>query len=171
MTNLLKDFPMRAHGIKQNGRIVALNAYDYDTKPKLYHVCNNFIFGYTEDVMLYFGADHVSDEPVIEFLKENYPETPFTAEIYWFTEFLKKVGHKLEYTLQDYERALAAHCILVDARQLGWYWYKYRRFFEFQIMNLSYRNKSDLGFVEWLNLYNSYQHGKNSACCLEVIQR
>ena len=166
MTNLLKVFPITASGLQQTGRIIALNAYDYNTKPKLYHVCNNFIFGHTEDVLLYFGAAHISmNPPGMEFLKKDYPETPFTAEIYWFTEFLKRVGHTLECTLEDYEQALATHCILVDPRLLGWYWHKYKRFFEFQLMNMSYRDKSDLGFVEWFNLYSHYTHDKKSNCC------
>ncbi|MDP3645521.1 MAG: WavE lipopolysaccharide synthesis family protein [bacterium] len=167
LSNLLKDFPLPAIDSKQSGRLIALGAYDYATKPKLYHVYDNLIFGYTEDVLLYFGADFVSDKPVIEFLKSRYPDSPFTAEIYFFTEFLKKVGHTLAYTPEDYGRSLATHCILLDPRSLGWYWYKYFRFTQDQNMSVTYRNRTHLGFVEWLNLYNSYQQDKGSKnCCL-----
>ena len=166
LSNLLKDFPLPTVGIKQRGRLIALGAYDYDTKPKLYHVYDNLIFGYTEDVMLYFGADFISDTPpVIDSLKERYPDSPFTAEVYFFTEFLKKTGHILKNTPEDHLRSLAAHAILIDPRSLGWYWYKYFRFMQDQNMSQTYENKSHLGFVEWLNLFNSYQKDGDAPCC------
>jgi len=165
LSSLLKDFPLTVAAGKQKGRLVALGAYDPATKPKPYHVYDNLIFGYTEDVLLYFGADFISDKPEIDFLKERYPDCPFTVEIYFFTEFLKKVGHHLTYTSDDYLRALAAHTILVDPRSLGWYWYKYWRFTRDQNMNVTYRNRIHIGFVEWLNLYSSQRRGEGSKCC------
>ncbi len=157
MSNLLKDFPLEVSGFRQRGRLIGIGAYNYDTKPKPYHFFDNLIFGYTEDVMSYFGADFISDNPEIEFLKDRYPDCPFTAEISLFTEFLKKIGYKIGYTPEDYLKSLARHCILVDARSLGWYWLKYRRFIEYQNLGLNYRNKSHFSFVEWLNLYNHYK--------------
>ena len=165
LSNLLKDFPLTIATSKQKGRLVALGAYDPATKPKPYHVYDNLIFGYTEDVLLYFSADFIPDKPEIDFLKDRYPDCPFTVEIYFFTEFLKKVGHRLAYTPDDYLRALAAHTILVDPRSLGWYWYKYWRFTRDQNMNVTYRNRIHIGFVEWLNLYTSHQRGTGSNCC------
>src|SRR3989344_2232784 len=161
LSNLLKDFPFTISNSKQKGRLVALGAYDPATKPKPYHVYDNLIFGYTEDVLLYFGADFISDKPEIDFLKDRYPDCPFTVEIYFFTEFLKKVGHRLAYTPDDYLRSLAAHAILVDPRSLGWYWYKYWRFTRDQNMNVTYRNRIHIGFVEWLNLYTAYRDSEN----------
>jgi len=171
LSNLLKDFPLSIPRSKQKGRLIALGAYDPATKSKLYHVYDNLIFGLTEDVLLYFGADFISDKPEIEFLKARYPDCPFTVEIYFFTEFLKKVGHELKYTPEDSLRAFATHCILVDPRSLGWYWYKYFRFTRDQNMSVTYRNRVHIGFVEWLNLYNSYQQDKDLNCCLGAVHK
>ena len=165
LTNLVKNFPLTITASKQKGRVVALGAYDYASKPKLYHPYDNLIFGYTEDVLLYFDAPFVSDRPVIEFLLERYPESPFNAEIHFFTEFLKKVGHTLKNTPEDYEQSLATHTILVDPRSLGWYWYKYFRYTQDQNMSVTYRNRVHLGFVEWLNIYTTYRDSENPNCC------
>src|SRR3989344_8317331 len=165
LTNLLKNFPLTITASKQKGRVVALGAYDYASKPKLYHPYDNLIFGYTEDVLLYFDAPFVSDRPVIEFLLERYPESPFNAEIHFFTEFLKNVGHTLKNTPEDYERSLATHTILVDPRFLGWYWYKYFRYTQDQNMSVTYRKRVHLGFVEWLNIYTAYRDSENPNCC------
>lgn len=157
LSNLLRNFPITASGSKQKGRLIGIGAYNYNTRPKLYHLYDNFIFGYVKDVSMYFGAYFISNEaPVLTFLKDLYPHRPFTAEGYFFTEFLKKNGHKLKYTPEDYLQSLARYCILVDARSLGWYWYKYRRFFEYQNLNLTYKDSGNFSFVEWLNIYYSY---------------
>lgn len=158
LSNLLKNFPVTIPGFKQKGRLIGIGAYNYKIKRKPYHLVDNLIFGYIEDVLLYFGADFISDNPpALEFLKDRYPNAPFTAEGYLFTEFLKKIGHKPENTPEDYLRSLAMHCILADARSLGWYWFKYKRFIEYQNLEWTYKNNGHLSFVEWFNLYNSYQ--------------
>jgi len=152
LSNLLKNFPITASGFRQKGRIIGIGAYNYKVKPKMYHVYDNFIFGYTEDVILYFGADLISNNPpALEFLKDGYPDFPFTAEGYLFTEYLKKIGHKPENTPEDYLISLARHCLLVDARSLGRYWFKYRRFID------HWGSDNHFSFAEWLDLYNFYR--------------
>ncbi|KKS34038.1 MAG: hypothetical protein UU95_C0018G0014 [Parcubacteria group bacterium GW2011_GWC2_42_12] len=158
-SNLLKNFPLTVSGSKLKGRIIATGAYNFKIKQKIYNIYESSpIFGYLEDVMLFFGADLISNNPPpLEFLKKYYPNSPFMAEGYIFTEFLKKIGHQPENTPEDYLRCLARYCILIDAMTLGWYWFKYKRFIECQNLGLTYEHNGHLAFTDWLNLYNYYK--------------
>jgi hypothetical protein len=149
LSNLLKNFPLIQPNSQQKGRLIGA----VSSKRKLYYFTDRLIFGYTEDVLLYFGANLVSDNAVI---KLGDFSVPFVAEQYLFTEFLKKINYKFEYTPEDSLRAQAKHCIVMGEATLDWYWLKYRRFLEYRVP--TYRQKNYyLGFPEWLNLYNSYK--------------
>ena len=157
LSNLLKTFPLGS-GLIQKGRIIGLGAYNFKTKRKLFHLYDHFIFGYAEDVQTYFAAELVPEKPELEFLKEAYPKDPFTSEGYLYTEFLKKVGYKFDYTEESYLSSLAERCILADPGMLDWYWpSKHRRFLEYQISTPNYKSPRHLGFGDWLNLYHARQ--------------
>ncbi len=155
LSNLLKTFPPKG-GMAQRGRIIGLGAYNFATKKKMFHLYDHLIFGFTPDVQKYFGADLVPQKPELEFLKQFYPNDPFTAEGYFYTEFLKKVGYNLDYTEGSYLRSLAEHCILIEPVLLDWYWYgKHRRFLEYQLSTPNYKSPRHHGFGDWLNLYQA----------------
>lgn len=150
LSNLIKFFPIGGSGSVQKGRLVGISINN--SKKKLYHFPDQFVFGYTEDVLLYFGAGMAFSNITLDFLE---PHAPFTAEGYLLAEFLKKVGYKIECTYADYMKVLAKHCIIVDAASLDLYWHKYRRFCEYR--NASYKDKHlFIGFLEWFNLYSLY---------------
>lgn len=153
LSNLIRVFPITEPNVTQRGRIVGMSANNSKTKPYLFP--DQMVFGYTEDMLTFFDADLVPSDGTINFLDSSFP---FIAEVYLFSEFLKNIGYKIEYTYEDYFRALAKRCILVDTGSLEWYYCKYGSFREYK--NRSYKNDKynhvSIGFSEWLNLYSLY---------------
>ncbi len=152
LSNLLRGFPLTAPGYKQRGRLISTHG----TVHKWYFFSDMLIFGYTEDVLLYYEAALVPDDFT---LKLGDAEISFTAEQYFFTEFLKKIGYSLKYNFEDSCAAQAKQCLVLEASSLDWYWCKYERFLEFRA--LTYRRKVRFfGFPEWYNLFMLYDKSK-----------
>ena len=76
------------------------------------------------------------------------------CEVYFATEFLKKVGHTPTMTLADSWYAYATYFCIVDYYSIDLYWPKYRPRLEYRYKFYDYiRNADLLDFAEWLNLY------------------
>lgn len=150
LSNLIKNFPITASGFRQKGRLIST----VGSKRKLYYFADMQIFGYTEDVLLYFGADFVPKN-ANRVIKLGDALVPYTNEQYLFTEFLKKIGYKFKDTPEDSLRALAGHCLLVGTAPFDWYFYKHQPFLEYRVSTYKQKNHI-IEFPEWLNLYNLY---------------
>ena len=158
--NALQLFPV-AKGFKQKQRIIAPSFYTF--KYRMYSVTDMVLFGKIEDMMKYFSPPF-DDRPIINkigsFKIASVRELCKLrlGEIYLSTEFLKKVGRKLRWTLKDSWSAYADHFCIVDQGVFDIYWAKYDCFNEFRHVNYSdITNKQELTFKEWLNLYTGIQ--------------
>lgn len=152
--NLIKQFPV-THGSKQQARIigVSLNCFKF----RLYDLSDMLQFGQIDDMLLYWAADPERDttmavkdkiDAIFSGLKIAIPE------VYFATEFLKKVGHTITWTLADSWQAFADRFCVVDEESVDLYWYKYARMKEHRYVRYSeMRNDQEMSFKEWFNIY------------------
>ena len=150
--NMLKVFPCNDVKV-QTERLIALS---FDTfKYRLYGISDMFLFGHIDDVEKFYNSP-LEERTEVPKLSSNtqldYAKQKF-AEIFLTTEYLKKIGHKINWTLKDSWNCYGKYFCIVDASSLGFYWPKYsnienrwRNFF-----SLSGGAEEELTFKEWLN--------------------
>ncbi len=153
-TDLLLTFPLPALTSRQKGRLISTHSSIF----KRYFFSDMLVFGYTEDVLVYFNAPLLPKETrTLQFKDTN---VPFVPEQYFFSEFLKQAGWVLADTEEDSLRAQAERVVVTDPSSVDWYWFKYDRHREYR--HLSYRRKKRImGFAEWLRLYRTYRLPRN----------
>ena len=146
--HMANAFPI-ASGFAQEKRIVAvsLNSFKY----RNYGVSDMNIFGTTNDVLKYWSApiDDVKNDAVGP---SSIPKK--LCEVYIATEFLKSVGRKIEWTLDDSWNMWKEHFVVADKESLDLYWYKYARMREYRYPQYDgIKNNQEMNFREWLNIY------------------
>lgn len=150
----LLRFPFAEKNLKQKGRLLNVFGSPY----KWYFSADILVFGYTEDVFLFFDAPFVAD--AVDTLVFGVRTVPFVPEQYFFTEFLKRIGYQLQYTGLDSLSVQAKHLVVLDAESLDWYWYKYDRHLEYR--HLTYRRRKRMGgFPEWFMLCDQYDMSRS----------
>lgn len=166
--NITEVFPVR-HGYHQRKRIVgvSLNSFKY----RMYGLSDMMIYGHIDDMLLYwnaaldervFGDDEIRN--AIATLR-NFAVWR-VCEVYLTTEYLIKVGRKLEWTLKDSWDAFSDHFCIVDKEQLDLFWPKYNRF-EYRWLDYTINiNSEEITFREWLNIYNNLANKKVSEAIL-----
>ncbi|MCK4809722.1 MAG: hypothetical protein KAS99_02150 [Candidatus Omnitrophica bacterium] len=158
LSNIVEVFPVSRGYERQRKRIVgvSLNTFKY----RMYGLSDMMIYGYIDDMLLYWNAvldqRKFSDE---ETQKASTSLRNFAlwrvCEVYLSTEFLLKVGRKLEWTLKDSWEAFADHFCIIDREQLDLFWPKYNRF-EYRWLGYTEKiNSEEMNFREWLNIYNN----------------
>ena len=167
--NITEVFPVR-EGYSQKKRIVGvgLNTFKY----RMYGLSDMLIYGHIDDMLLYWNV--ALDQRVFsdeEIRKVSTSLRNFAlwrvCEVYLATEFLLKVGRKLEWTLKDSWEAFADHFCIVDKEQLDLFWPKYNRL-EYQWLNYTDGiNSQEMTFREWLNIYNNLGDKKISESVLD----
>ncbi len=148
LCNLVNAYPI-AQGYKQKKRIVAvsLNSFKY----RNYGVSDMNIFGAIDDVEKYWSAplDDVKNNAVGP---ASIPKQ--LCEVYIATEFLKSIGRKVEWTLEDSWNVWKDHFVVADKEALDLYWYKYGRMREYRYPQYdAIKNNQEMSFREWLNIY------------------
>ena len=151
--NFINTFPLKKKYMNQKYRLVgiSLNTFKY----RLYGVSDMFVFGHIKDVMKYFSPpldnrnrinNTSSDLTWKSFSKLNI------CEVYFCTNFLKKIGRKINYTLSDSLKIYRDHFIILDYNSIKLYWHKYtlnnNRYEHFGFFD------PQLSFCDWLMLYN-----------------
>jgi hypothetical protein len=164
LCNIIEEFPV-IPGYMQKMRIVgvSLNTFKY----RLYGLSDMNIFGQIDDLLLYWGVDlderRFNDKEIsmANCSIKNWAEWR-VCEVYLITEFLKKIGRRLEWTLEDSWKVYSDHCCIVDKEILDLYWYKYERRKEYRYLCYdSIRANHELNFREWLNLHNNLNNKRN----------
>ena len=156
--NITEVFPVNRSYEKQRKRIVGVNLNTF--KYRMYGLSDMLLFGHIDDMLLYWNV--ALDERVFsddEMLKASTSLRTFAlwrvCEVYLATEFLQKVGRKLEWSLKDSWEAFADHFCVVDKEQLDLFWPKYNRF-EYRWLGYAEKiNSEEMNFREWLNIYNN----------------
>lgn len=153
MTDLLKQFPLPTGRSLQKGRLISSRG----SLEHLYGISDLLVFGYTEDVLLFFSIDLLPDNFVSPLADAKLL---FRPDQYLFFEFLRKVGAAVTYTPEDSLRMLALHALIIDERLFDWYWHKYDYLREYRTFT-SYRRTNytySAEFADWLALYRRYDN-------------
>ncbi len=153
MSDLLSAFPLPAGVATQKGRLIGT----FGSVERFYLFSDMFVFGHTEDVLSFFDVPLPKDDAVLPLSVSPLGDgkVAFRPEQYFFSEFLKKVGHTLSHTHEDSLRAQARHTVQIDWAMLDLYWFKYERHSEYRT-RLYRRRDHILYFSDWLALYNRF---------------
>lgn len=156
LVKVLCMFPPKK-GFRQKKRILGVSLNTFKYRP--YGISDMTIFGDIDDVLIYYSADldmrkFTSEErafftsSIRNFAKWN------VCEIYLATEYLKKTGRQLLWTLEDSWSAFSEQFVIVDKESVDLFWFKYSREKEFRYLRYDgVRTDQELTFMEWLNLY------------------
>ena len=92
-------------------------------------------------------------ESALEFSKARL------CEVYLCTEFLKKINHRIDFTLEDYWNVLADYFCIIDSSSIDLFWFKYERWSE----NRRYQNTmrkldEEFRFSDWINSVNNLRN-------------
>ena len=154
--NLTEKFPKR---------IISTDYITFKYIP--YSISDMTVFGHIDNMTLYWNPPLDERRP-FTLDRKNMPERDFikerVAEIYLATEFLKKIGWDLKWTVADYWQALADVFCIIDRQILDIYWHKPERHKFRENKYLRYdalRNTDTLSFLEWFNLYANLQNKDN----------
>jgi len=145
LCNILNQFPAKG-GYKQNKRIVGLSLNTF--KYRLYGLSDINLFGEINDMILYWSAELDKNGSAFVQMKIGL------CEVYLATQFLKKVGKDIAWTLKDSWQTFADNFCIVDEQCLDIYWYKYARIKEHRYVHYDVmRNDQEMTFNEWFNIY------------------
>jgi len=158
--NLERIFPL-AQGYVQKERIISTNIFTLKYRP--YLISDMTVFGNIDDMLLFWGADLDIRAPfsIENTLSGREIAKLRIAEVYIVTEFLKKLGHELQWTIQDYWQILADHFCIIDSQSIDLYYHKAARhkFKENKFINYDGENNMrGLTFREWINLYSNLKN-------------
>jgi len=132
--------------------VSSLNTYKY----RLYGISDMFMYGAIDDVILYWDSilderesiDYKLSNTQLEFSKLNI------CEVYLTTNFLKKINHNIEWTLEDSWDIYSSYFIVLSKELLQGYWYKYSRNLEDRFTIISQTLSSDeFTFDDWHYCY------------------
>jgi len=165
--NLTEKFPIAtSHNQKKRIVGVSLNTFTY----RMYGLSDMNVFGSIDDMMLFWGVDldnrrgyDIKDISLREFAHLQ------VCEVYFVTEFLKKIGRNLKWTLRDSWEVFAEHLCIVDQQTIGLYWHKYEKHNEYRHPQY-YCEKTDkeMNFSEWLEIYSNLQNLKINENILDL---
>ncbi|KKU68826.1 MAG: hypothetical protein UX89_C0001G0017 [Parcubacteria group bacterium GW2011_GWA2_47_16] len=139
--NLLEHFPIK-DGSTQKKRIIGHNVTT-TTRYLPYHLSDLFMFGTTEDMLVYWNPLLILDRTVDT-------KSPI-VERRLFMGFLKNTGWNIKDTMEDFLVALGERCVIVGNESVDLYWPKYfdrRR--EHRILDYRYP-AFEISFKEWLD--------------------
>ena len=91
----------------------------------------------------------------LKFKDKNYfVQKEFCPEIYFFSQFCRKINKKIKWTTNDYINKLYNNFVIVDNNSLGVYWKKSNKFenhFSNKLMPI--KKSLEFSFSEWFNYY------------------
>jgi len=156
LKGLLRVFELdAAHAAR--GRVVATSVNT--CKYKVYGITDILLFGYTEDLCMYFNPQDF-EEGLIENGFGEYPaiinNTPVVAETYLCARYLKNIGEELDWTLEHWWKCLKDYFCVIDVDSIDMFWYKTDWMYEKRFYR-SYASKSHraVEFSDWLALYST----------------
>lgn len=131
----------------------------------LYHLTDQTVFGWADDMLQYWSPPYRVDEPRAEWpndpalrfasvpVGELYPEA--APESYFAAQYLTRIGRPLDWTIADSWAAFRDHFGVVDLASTDFYWIKNQgeTFLEDDRRYRSIDNRLSLDFKEWLLLY------------------
>jgi hypothetical protein len=151
MREMLSEFPVQP-GFIQKARILGISLDTF--KFRLYGLGDHLLFGTTED-MYNFWSVAQDTRTVNDPVNPTWNEASLrnVVETYLVTEFLKRIGRPVKWTLQDSLAAYAGHFCVIDKDDIDLYWPKYDAHKEHRMLAYdAVKNTQELTFRDWLLL-------------------
>lgn len=149
--NLLKIFP----AFKESNINYRLICSSMNTlKFRYYGVSDMLMFGESGDMCDYWNVKYDDRDNIdFNFATQNLKNYSLSrlAEVYLCTEFLKKRGEVLSYTLNQYLKILGKYFIVIDSESLLLYWNKYTCNIDRYSKKLAI--EPQITFQDWLLIY------------------
>lgn len=132
----------------------------------LYHLTDQTVFGWADDMLQYWSPPYREDQPRAEWPTDPaqrfatvpvghlYPEA--APETYIASQYLTRIGRPLDWTIADSWTAFRDHFGVADLSSTDFYWIKNQgsTFLEDDRRYRSIDNRLTLDFKEWLLLYS-----------------
>ena len=159
--NLIKFYKLNHKFKGQKERIISTS---FTLRYRMYSVSDLIMFGNIDDLYKYF--DILTDEEIenkfYRFLiklkfkdKKYFVQKEFCPEIYFFSEFFKKINVKLKWKPDDFIKKISENFIIIDNNSLSVYWKKSDK------TNNHFSNKPipteksiEFSFSDWFNFFS-----------------
>tara|TARA_X000000950_G_C13867496_1_gene641408 strand:+ start:192 stop:1232 length:1041 start_codon:yes stop_codon:yes gene_type:complete len=145
---------------KQRERIISTS---FTLRYRLYSVSDLVMFGNIKDLSNYFNifTDKKIEEKFYKFVnnyylndKNYFIQKEFCPEIYFFSQFFKKINKKLSWTSSDYIKKLSENFIIIDNNSLSVYWKKSNKLENHFSDNATPKQNSlEFCFSDWFNFF------------------
>lgn len=130
LLNLIKFYKLSKKFKGQKERIISTS---FTLRYRLYSVSDLIMFGNTDDVYKYF--DILTNKKIenkfykflvkLKFKHKNYfVQNEFCPEVYFFSEFFKKINNKIKWSPNDFIKKISENFIIIDNNSLSVYWKK-----------------------------------------------
>ena len=158
--SLLDSFRIENKYLRRRLVAVSLNTYKF----RLYGISDMLMFGHIDDMLKYWNVsfdrrilkDVEVGESALEFSKARL------CEVYLCTEFLKKINHCIDFTLEDYWNVLAGYFCIIDSSSIDLFWFKYDRWNENRrYQNMIRKLDEEFYFSDWINSVNNLRNYSN----------
>lgn len=149
---MIEMFPVedKEEGIR--GRILTTSMGTFDKR--LYNISDLFLFGYTDDMLLYYSCpedlrDHRYEKHPDDFVEYSKLKT---GEIWFSTCYMEAIGHKLLWTKQDSEEVMRDYFIIIDAESIDLFWAKYTKR-EYRWRTYTNEGLKPITYSDWFLMY------------------
>ena len=161
LLNLIKFYKLNNKIYKkQRERIISTS---FTLRYRLYAVSDLVMFGNINDLSNYFNilTNKKIEEKFYKFVnnfnlndKNYFVQKEFCPEIYFFSEFFKKINKKLSWTSNDYIKKISENFIIIDNNSLSIYWKKSNKLDNhFSDQASPKQNSLEFCFSDWFNLF------------------
>lgn len=146
LIKMIDKFTVPSHsGLR--GRIVALGSNTF--RNRLYDVNDMWLFGYTNDIKRYWSCS--PEFPWNEKEMNGHARNEFPIESYFCIHFLKSLGIKPKWTIEDSVSVYAKYFIVIDLQSLDLYFIKrskeyFNKYYNDKISNVEF------SFRDWMSL-------------------
>ena len=150
--NLIELFPLSNNMVQKKRLVVpSLGTLKY----RMYGITDMMMFGDMDDMLLYWNVEFDNrsigrddSRSILDFIHLR------VCEIYLCTEFLKKIGCNIEWTLADTWKMYAEHFCIVDHSTINIFWNKYGKKEEYRYKYYHKHSWELFEFSDWLNALN-----------------
>ena len=159
LKNIHSYYPYLNSQNPKDKQIERLLAMSFDTFMfKLYGIGDMFLFGLSKDVFNYWNSE--KDKRIFD--TEENKNKIYTlksqakariSEVYFMTEFLKRNGHELKWTLHDYFQVIKDRFIIIDSASMDFFWPKYT-FFEERFKDFEDIKYKEISYSDWILIKN-----------------
>ncbi len=149
--NLTEIFKVEGNKANQKERIIFASQNSFESR--VYGPTDTFVFGHISDIKRYFDIQRVNSNSKFKSRQKNDLAKNFLPEVYFFSNYLLKTGHKLEWGLSDYQKVMRERIIFVDSSEIDLFWPKYGKK-EFRWKRYEdVKNFQEISFNSWLLNY------------------